>query len=216
MSAVETYFLQPRDVVLFVGNSITDGAKPELDFLMEDFQRQYPSLADGDDRVQLIRSGFNGEQAESGAERLTDLLDQHHPTVCVICYGTCEVTFKNEQSFTPAMQAIIRELKAAKVAVTVVSAPPPSPATWKPSPWPAEQFVKGLPAMVAQARSIAAREGVPFVDAFTAITTAAEKNNQELTTDGIHLNVEGYRVMADALQKTWGFGKPLAKSGAKR
>ena len=205
----QAYFLQAKDVVLFLGNSITEGAQPEMDFLVEDFKKHYPELADGDGKVTLITSGLSGEQAASGAGRLKGLLDQYKPTVCVVCYGTCEVTFKNEASFIPAMKDIIRQLKAAKVAITIVAPPPPSATNWKPCPWPAEQFVGGLPKMAAQAKQVTAEEGVLFVDAFTALKTFAERNHRELTTDGIHLNKDGYRVMADALQQAWGLGKAI-------
>jgi acyl-CoA thioesterase I len=215
-SNAQAYFVQPKDVILFLGNSITEGAKPEMDFLVEDLKKQYPELADGDGKVTLVTAGHSGEQAASGAGRLQALLDQHKPTVCVICYGTCEVTFKNETSFTPAMKDIVRRLKAAKVAITIVAPPPPTPKNWRQSPWPAEQFVIGVPKMAAEARQIAAEEGVPFVDAFTALKTVAERDNKELTTDGIHLNKDGYRVMADALQQTWGFGNALAKPNSAR
>jgi lysophospholipase L1-like esterase len=215
-SNAQTYFLQPKDVILFLGNSITEGAQPEMDFLVEDFKKQYPDLADGVGKVKLITAGIGGEQAIGGTKRLKGLLDQHRPTVCVVCYGTCEVTFKNEKSFIPAMKEIIKQLKEAKVAITIVSTPPPSAENWHQSPWPADQFVNGLPLMAAQAKEIAAQEGVPFVDAFTALATFADRNNTELTSDGIHLNKDGYRVMADALQHMWGFGKPLAKSNSLR
>jgi lysophospholipase L1-like esterase len=214
-SNARAYFLQPRDVVLFLGNSITAGAKPEIDFLVEDFKQQYPELADGDGKVKLITSGISGEQAVGGAGRLKGLLDQHKPTVCVVCYGTCEITHKNEASFTPAMKDIVHQLREAKAAITIVSPPPPSSKNWRQSP-PAEQFVNGLPKMAAQAKQIAAEEGVPFVDAFTALKTLADKNNKELTSDGIHLNRDGYRAMADALQQTWEFGNPLAKPNSRR
>jgi len=215
-SYAQAYFLQIKDVILFLGNSITEGAKPEIDFLVEDFKKQYPELADGDGKVKLITAGRSGEQAVDGTGRLKGLLDQHRPTVCVVCYGTCEVTFKNERSFTPAMKDIVHQLKAASVAITIVSAPPPSVKNWHQSPWSAEQFVNGLPQMAAQAKQIAAEEGVSFVDAFVALKMFADKNNKELTADGIHLNKDGYRVMADALQQTWGFGKPLAKPNSPR
>jgi len=214
------YFLQPKDVVLFLGNSITAGAQPEINFLIADFKKQYPELAEGEGRVTFNLSGQNGEQAAAGARRLKDLIEKIKPTVCVVGYGTCEVTFKNEKDYIPAMKDIIKQLSDAKVAVTIVSAPPPSPAKWpQKSPWPAEQFVKGLPEVVALARKLAEEEGLPFVDSFAALESAAgtdTKDRKELTIDGIHLNADGYRVMADALQKAWGFGGTLTKSGSPR
>jgi len=206
------YFLQPRDVVLFLGNSITELAKSEMEFLMADLRKQYSTLAEGDGRVTLVLAGQSGEQAYQGAGRVKALIDQRKPTVCIVCYGTCEVTFKNQKSFIPAMKTIIGQLKNAGVAVTIVSPPPPSAKNWKQEgQWPASQFVDGLPEMAAKARQLAAEEGLLFVDAFAALTAYAEESGREFTTDGIHLNADGYRVMADALQKSWGFGRPLRK-----
>jgi hypothetical protein len=63
---------------------------------------------------------------------------------------------------------------------------------------------------------LAADEGVLFVDTFAAFKAAAAKDGKVLTIDGVHPNADGFRVMADALQKAWGFGKPLAAAGAPR
>jgi lysophospholipase L1-like esterase len=207
--STNTYYLRPRDVVLFLGNSITELAKPEMEFLRADLRKQYSTLAEGDGEVALVLAGRSGEQAYQGAERVKALIDQHKPKVCVVCYGTCEVTFNNQESFLPAMRNITRQLKDAGAAVTIVSPPPPSATNWKQDgQWPASQFVDGLPRMVAKARALAEEEGLLFVDAFSALTAYAQESGREFTTDGIHLNANGYRVMADALQKSWGFGKP--------
>ena len=108
----KAYFLQPKDVVLFLGNSITAGAQPEMDFLVEDFRKQYPALADGDGKVKLVTAGIGGEQAVAGAKRLKALLAKQKPTVCVVCYGTCEVTFKNEKSFIRAFRSWVGQSPA--------------------------------------------------------------------------------------------------------
>ncbi len=208
----DAYFLRPRDVVLFLGNSITELAKPEVEYLITDLQNQYSQLAEGDGRVTFVLAGQSGEQAYQGAARVKALIDQHKPTVCVVCYGTCEVTFRNQKSFIPAMKDIIRQCKNAGIMVTIVSPPPPSAKNWKQvGPWPASQFVDGLPEMVTQSRLVTAGEGILFVDAYASLAAYAEESGKEFTTDGIHLNADGYRVMADALQKAWGFGKPLDK-----
>lgn len=207
------YFLRPGDVVLFLGNSITDQAGPEIDFLKADFSKQYPDLADGAGAVRFVKAGISGEQAVQGDARLPHLLKQHKPTVCVVGYGTCEVTFKNEASYTPAMKSILKQLKDAHVAATIVSAPPPSAANWKqPAQWPVSQFENGLPTMVKAAKQLAEEEGVPFVDSFAALTGVAKGSGKELSKDGIHLNADGYRAMTDALQAAWNFGKPLRKA----
>lgn len=139
-------------------------------FLADDIANRYPTLASGDGKVTLIRAGIGGEQAFQGAKRLKALLEQHKPTVCVVGYGTCEVTFKNEASYVPAMKDIVKQLKEAGIAITIVSPPPPSPRNWKQSPWPASQFVEGIPPMVAKAGSIDRRQ----TDVLRAVTLPDE------------------------------------------
>ncbi len=213
-----TYFLQQGDVVLFLGNSITAGAGPEIECLVEGLRSRYPELANGEDKVRFVLSGLNGNQADNGAQRLGAVLAEFKPTVCVICYGTCEVTFGREPTFLPAMRDILGQLRRAGVAITIVSPPPASARNWRQANWPAEQFVRGLPVMAAAAKQQAAEASVPFANAFAALRAAAEADGEEWTTDGIHLNANGYRVMADALQEAWGFGRPLRResTGAAR
>ncbi len=199
------YALKKGDVVLFLGNSITQGAAPLIAYLTADIKEKYPELLEGEDRVQFIIAGIGGEQAFEGLKRLPELLEQHKPTVCVVNYGTCEVTFENQQAYLPAMEKILSTLKAAGTAATIVSPPPCSPANWKSADWPASQFTAGLPAMAKQARKLAKRENLLFADAFKALSKHNKGDGAELTTDGIHLNAAGYRRLADALQETWGY-----------
>lgn len=201
----DNYFLRQGDVILFLGNSITNWAHPLVNHLKGNIESNYPQLLQGENPVSFITSGVNGEQAFEGLKRLPELLKTHKPTVCVINYGTCEVTFKNHDSYIPAMEEIIAILKNHGVAVTVVSPPPCSPSNWgQGDNWPASQFLKGLPEMAKQARKIAKREGVVFANAFKAMDKYVRKTGNELTTDGIHLNGTGYRVLADAIQEAWG------------
>jgi lysophospholipase L1-like esterase len=206
------YFLKPKDVVLFLGNSITEGAQPEIDLIKADLKKHYPSLAEGPDAVTFVLGGVSGEQAAAGKVRVKALIAKHKPTVCVVCYGTCEVTFKKEDGFIPAMKEIIHELKNANVQVVIVSAPPPSARNWKqPDAWPASQFEAGIPMMVSQAFQLTCEESLLYVNANQAISSEVTKTGGEFTTDGIHLTPDGYRIMAQALQAAWSFGKPATK-----
>jgi lysophospholipase L1-like esterase len=198
-------FLRPGDTVMFLGNSITAQAAPEFEFLRTSLDQSHPELARGDGAVRFIREGTPGWQAWQGLEKLGEYLAKNKPTVCVIGYGTCEVTFQNQKSYVPAMKAIVKQLRDAGVAVTIVAPPPPSPRNWKQS-FPVAMFEQGLPEMGRLARQIAEQEGIPFVDTQAAFAPLV-KEGREFTTDGIHLNSDGYRVMADALLECWSGGK---------
>lgn len=206
------YFLREGDVVLFLGNSITQQAEWELRHLKADIQQRYPELIRGEGlAVQFVLAGVGGEQAYEGAKRLPALLQKYKPTVCVINYGTCEITFENEQSFIPAMESIIEQLRAANVAITIVTNPPCSPEAWTEKKTSIPKFVKRLPVMAKKAKRLAKNEAAIVVDAYRLMERHQKSGGEELTTDGIHLNELGYRLMADALQQAWGYGLPLAK-----
>ncbi|MBL8799947.1 MAG: hypothetical protein JNM56_39055 [Planctomycetia bacterium] len=207
IASADNYFLRPKDVILFLGNSITAGAQAEFNFLKEDWKKQYPALAEGDTAVKFINGGSGGEQAAGGAKRLKKLLSgTDKPTVCVVCYGTCELTFKNEKSFTPAMKEIVKLLKEEGVLVIIVATPPPCELHPK---W--QYWIDGTPDLVKQARKLAEDESVLFVDAYADLDAFFKKTKKDFTSDGIHLNKDGYRVMADSLQKAWNAGKPLVE-----
>lgn len=203
-----SYFLRPKDVILFLGNSITAGAQPEFNFLKEDWKKQYPALAEGETAVKFINGGQGGEQASEGLKRLKKLLTgSEKPTVCVVCYGTCELNAKsevNEKAFTPALKGIVKLLKEEGIVATIVATPPPCELHPK---W--QYWIDGTPGMVKQGRKVAEEEGVVFAEAYADLDAFFKKTKKDFTSDGIHLNKDGYRVMADALQKAWGLGKPL-------
>lgn len=186
--------------------------KPEIEFLKDDLKKKYPSLAEGEGQAKFVNSGVHGGWAKGGAERLPKLLKDVKPTVCVFCFGTCEVgNDEAEKSYAPALKDIIKQLKAANVAAVVVSPPPLSPSR-------KDAAAARLPGLVEQARKAAVDEAVLFVDAYAVLNAVIEKSGKkkDLTCDGVHLNADGYRAMADALENAWGFGGKLAKAGAPR
>ena len=149
-------------------------------------------------------SGISGEQAYQGNDRVNDLIETYKPNICVINYGTCEVTFKNTDSFIPAMQEIINKLKKHKIKIIIVSPPPCSVNNWKqPAEWTAEQFINGLPNVAELAKKIARNNNLIFIDSFNNLLNYQKSNKHELTTDGIHLNELGYQLLAENLMEAW-------------
>ena len=210
-----TCLLQPKDMVLFFGNSIADCAQPAMKCLEDDLKKQYPALAQGEGAVKLARAGSGGETAEGGAKRLSKVIETCKPTVCIIIYGTNEAGWGIEKTrFDPPMRAIIRQLREAKAVPVVIGPPPVSPKLLAKG-W--ERFAKARMAETGEmARKIAAEEGALYLDVFAAFKAADPKGEKEFTRDGVHLTDEGYRVVIDALEKLWGFGQPLAEAGAQR
>lgn len=202
----DKYFLRPGDRILFIGNSITHMAAPQLKMLMEDIEKQYPLLAKGEDKVTMIERGSGGETCGRGAKRLRGEIKRYKPTVCVIGYGTCEAGWNSWSN--RALFSCIAMCKQAGVAPVVVG-PPPIYEWYKHPKVDLKKYNRHIEPIFAKCRLIAELEEIPFVDTMTAFKAVDPEENQDLMLDGIHLKPSTYKIMAEALQKTWNFGKPL-------
>ncbi len=220
--AEKTYYLREGDVVLFLGDSITEETKYYWALFSDDLKQKYPSLNKGDvpykkeemvgAGIKFVNAGVSGDTAAGGVKRLEALLAKHKPTVCVVCFGMND-RYKDRMGYKKSLQEIVKKCKESKAAVTVLS-PPCVDVISKPELKP---FVKTLEEMTAEAKAVADDEGAIFADCYTPYRTRMEDRKNVLSYgDGIHPNDAGHRLMADALQKVWGYGLPLPKAGEAR
>jgi len=206
---VETYFLRRGDTVLALGDAITvDGGMYEL-ALGEDLRDEYPDLlpeeGNGRSAIRLVNEGVPGATASDCLRRLSGLIGRNRPNAAIVCFGATDF-YKNHVAYLGAMSAIVRELRSKRVAVTVLT-PPPIDTRQRPE---FAAFSATLDGMVDQLRDFARRDGVLLADCYGPMKRVIEEDGKELSWgDGIHPNDAGRRMMADALQKAWGFGKPL-------
>lgn len=219
-----TYFIQPGDVVMFLGDSITAETKYYYKLYYNDIAKKYPDLVDspiapyngkgwGGDKLRFVNAGVSGEESGGGKNRIAGLLAQHKPTVVVICYGMNDSLHGNPGGYKENMRAIIKAVKEAKCAVTVLS----SPSVCTVGHQDKVPHVKTLGELRDQAKEVAADEGVLFADCYVLTREYEEKNNKDFTWgDGVHPNEDGHRMMADALEKVWNFGGAFAKAGDPR
>ena len=199
-----SYYLRKRDVVLALGDATTATGGYLRRVFGSDFAREYPELAKGDDRVRLVNAAEAGATASVTAGKVGALLDKHKPKVVLVCFGASEF-YKTRGSFGTGVRSLIAAIRAKRrVDITLLS--PPSFYT---KSYPElEDHVRSLEAMVAALRSIAAEEKILFADCYTPMR--ARSDGADFTWgDGVHPNAAGERMMADALRKAWGFGKPV-------
>ncbi|HYF48473.1 MAG TPA: GDSL-type esterase/lipase family protein [Planctomycetota bacterium] len=212
------YHLKKGDVVLFLGDSITAETKYWYKIYFDDIAKTYPELIEGEKpkyngagwgtpALKFVNGGVSGDTAAAGLARLPKLLEQHKPTVCVVCFGMND-RYKDRENYLANMRAIVKKLKEAKVDVTILTSP--SVCSLKHSNL--QPFVKILDEMAKEVQTLAAEEKVGFADSFTPTKKIQDDHKRDFTWgDGIHPNEEGHRAMATALQETWGYGKPLVK-----
>jgi lysophospholipase L1-like esterase len=217
----DAYHLRAGDVVLFLGDSITAESRFFWQIFYEDLPKRYPELVmeggkPGKDfkgpGVRFVNAGASGDTASGGLARLPKLLEQHKPTAAVVCFGMND-RIQDRPTYADHLRALVRALKEARVSVTILTSPCVYPLRKQDlQPW-----VPILGEMAAEARKIAAEERVLFADCYAPTRKRVDDNHDDFTWgDGIHPNVEGHRIIADALQSAWGFGKPLAKGGGPR
>jgi len=219
-AAPTTYYLRSGDTVLFLGDSITAETKYYYKIFFEDIDAKYPELiringqkpkyapdAFKGAALTFVNGGLSGDTAGGGLKRLPDLLAKWKPTVCVVCFGMND-RYNDRDGYVKNMKAIVEMLKANKIAVTILTSPNVSStkhAELKP-------FVQVLGTMAGEMKSLAAEEKVDFVDCYTPTKEKGDDSGIDITWgDGIHPNETGHRIMADALETHWGYGKPLAK-----
>lgn len=143
------YFLKPKDVVLFLGDSITRGGNPGVLtanwskdakrksywwYTYEDVKAKDPKLAES---LTFVHAGFDAQRSTGGLKALTVelgknkdgtpgpcLLEKFKPTMVVVCYGMNDAgTEPTMKQYEKAMQEIVKKSKEAGARVTLLSAP---------------------------------------------------------------------------------------------
>jgi acyl-CoA thioesterase I len=150
--------------------------------------------------VLIANHGKLGELTAAGAERIDAVLAGSPARIILIMEGTNDVWRGVPVETTRAnLQTMINKAKAAGI-TPVLSTLPPS--TKNDSPTLIPQIWNPM------IRSLARRNGISLADSYAALAA----NWQTFTTDGIHPNDQGYRVIA----ATWyaAIAPMIASSGA--
>lgn len=214
----EPYYLRKGDVVLWMGDQITEDSYFTLIF-NEDLRRAHPELVLKDGQlpkdmkgpgIQFVNAGQAGETATAAIHRVDGLISKHRPTVAVLCYGMAD-RFRDRNRYRESLKVLTQKLKRAGVSVTIVSAP--SVCIIKHPEM--DKYLPVMKELSVEAKKVAEDEKVGFADAYAA-TEASAKEGRDFTQDGAHPNRRGQRMICDELQSAWGFGRPLAKDGQQR
>ena len=164
--------------IIFLGNSITDGAEwGEL------FQNKY-----------VKNRGISGDTTWGVYDRLETIL-KGNPKKIFLLIGINDIgRGRDDQYVIDGVERIVKRIKeeSPRTQLYVQSILPVNPVYGKfgghTSQW------KRIPGINAQIKKIADREGVTFIDLFTSFVDQEGKMNKDLTNDGLHLLGQGYEV----------------------
>jgi lysophospholipase L1-like esterase len=123
------------------------------------------------------------------------------PAVVVILAGTNDIAGNTGPS-TPEMiednfMSVLAIARANNIRMVVSSILPADHYSWRPSVQPAEQ----IRAMNARLKAMSEREGLVYLDYYSAMANGKGGLDPELADDGVHPTAKGYAIMAPLAEK---------------
>jgi len=170
--------------VVFMGNSITEGWKKYW-FTGKPY----------------VNRGIGGQTTPQMLVRFHQDVIALHPAVVVILAGTNDIAGNTGPSTLEMIEdnlAGMSEMARANgIQVVLCSVLPVFDYPWRPGLEPAPKIV----ALNAWIKSYAARVGAVYLDYHSAMADERQGLRADLTTDGVHPNEAGYRLMAPLAER---------------
>ncbi len=162
-------------VVLAFGDSLTHGTgAPE--------GQSYPDVLANRLGRPVINVGIPGEISAAGLKRLPSVLDEHSPTLVILCHGGNDFLRRLDKEKTISnLKAMIEMIRARGADVVLVGVPKLG-------------FGLAVPKFYA---TIAEQEKIPFEGEILADLLG----DNSMKADAIHPNATGYRLMAEAIDE---------------
>lgn len=171
--------------IVMMGNSITEGwEKLDPDF----FKKHH-----------LINRGISGQTTPQMVLRFRQDVIDLKPEKVVILGGINDIAGNTGPSTLKMIQDNIQNMavlaRDAGIEVILCSVLPANKIPWRNNMDPSSK-VKELNAWIKQ---FADRNGFGYVDYYTALVDSRDGLQEEYTSDGVHPNLDGYRVMEKCL-----------------
>jgi len=173
--------------VVFMGNSITEG-----------WGNLSPAFFKG---KPYINRGISGQTTPQMLIRFRPDVINLKPAVVVILAGTNDIAGNTGPSTLEMIADNIYSMaelaKAKGIKVVISSVIPAFDYPWKPGLEPAEKIV----ALNEMLKTYALKNGLVYLDYFSAMADSRHGLKAELTSDGVHPNEAGYKVMEPLAEK---------------
>jgi len=162
-------------VVLAFGDSLTHGTGVSAG-------QSYPDVLSNLLGRPVINVGVPGEISSAGLKRLPGILDEHSPTLVILCHGGNDFLRRLETAGTLRnLTAMVEMIRARGADVVLVGVPKLG-------------FGLNVPKFYA---TLAEEQGVPF-EGEILVDLLGDKS---MKSDEIHPNAPGYRLMAEAIHE---------------
>ena len=176
--------------VVFYGDSITDAWAQHADWF-------FPGKP-------YVGRGISGQTTPQMLVRFQQDVVHLKPAVVVILAGTNDIAGNTGPS-TPEMmednfESMIAIARANGIKVVVSSILPADHYSWRPEVRPAEQ----IRAMNARLKAMCVREGLVYLDYYSAMANAQGGLDADLAKDGVHPTAKGYAMMSPLAEKAIG------------
>ncbi len=177
---------KPR--IVFMGNSITEGWK-------------YADSSFFADDKNYIDRGISGQTTPQMLLRFRQDVIDLKPAVVVILAGINDIAQNTgpmtlEQTFGNIV-SMAQLAKASNIRVVISSVLPAFDFPWRPGLEPAEKVVK----LNGMLKAYAAKNNIVYLDYFSTMKDARNGLKAELTYDGVHPTLAGYKVMEPLAEK---------------
>ena len=173
--------------VVFMGNSITDS-----------WAKFFPQMFPG---KPYIGRGISGQTTPQMLVRFRQDVIALEPAVVVILAGTNDIAGNTGPSTLEMIEDNLMSMtelaRANGIRVVLSSVLPVFDYPWKRGLEPAPKIV----ALNAWIKSYAARVGAVYLDYHSAMADERQGLRADLTTDGVHPNEAGYRIMAPLAER---------------
>lgn len=176
--------LGPDDRILAFGDSLTHGTGAPDD-------ASYPAVLSRAIERQVVNAGAPGELSAQGRERLPRVLKRKKPDLLLLCHGGNDfLRDRDADRVTANLRAMIEQARQRDVEVVLIGVPD-----------------RGIMLSTAPLyRELANELGVPLVSGVIAEIL----KDDSLRSDRVHPNADGYRRLAEAVEKA------LIEAGALR
>ncbi len=172
--------------VVFYGNSITDS-------WAHFFPDEFPGKP-------YVGRGISGQTTPQMLVRFRQDVIDLKPAAVVILAGTNDIAGNTGPSTLGMIEdnlvSMVQLARANGIRVVLCSVLPAYDYPWRKGLHPAQKIV----ALNAWMKEYAAREGLGYVDYWSALADDRGGMRQDLTLDGVHPNEAGYRVMAKLVE----------------
>jgi lysophospholipase L1-like esterase len=173
--------------VVFMGNSITDA-----------WARFFPAMFPG---KPYVGRGISGQTTPQMLVRFRQDVVALRPAVVVLLAGTNDIAGNTGPSTLEMIEDNIASMteiaQANGIRVVLASTLPAYDYPWKPGMEPAPKIV----ALNRWVKQYAASHGAVYLDYHSAMRDERDGLRAELTSDGVHPNEAGYRVMAPLAER---------------